>query len=220
MPFATGFFRNGVTICDEDNLNKTLLGWGLFSEFPVASADNKGSIALATDRGTVYYSDGAAWIPTAIVPPGSLVQGDIVYYNGTTWVRLPPGTAGQVLTTNGAGANPAWAVVAGGFGATQSQPSRNLGTIYQNSSGKVVIVTVVVNLFINTSGNASYTPYCSAASSATTSLGQHLLGGIPGNTTTSCTFTVPPGWYYRVVSSTTGSGNTVTLNQWTEWTLG
>lgn len=36
------------------------------------------------------------------------VQGDILYFNGTSWVRLPPGTAGQVLTTQGTGANPSW----------------------------------------------------------------------------------------------------------------
>lgn len=39
---------------------------------------------------------------------GSAAQGDILYRNGTTWVRLPAGTAGQFLQTAGAGANPAW----------------------------------------------------------------------------------------------------------------
>ena len=36
-------------------------------------------------------------------------QGDIMYYNGSAWVLLPTGTAGQVLTSGGAGANPSWA---------------------------------------------------------------------------------------------------------------
>ena len=35
-------------------------------------------------------------------------QGDILYYNGTNWVRLAAGTSGQLLQTNGAGANPSW----------------------------------------------------------------------------------------------------------------
>lgn len=35
-------------------------------------------------------------------------QGDILYFNGTNWVRLPAGTAGQRLETQGAGANPTW----------------------------------------------------------------------------------------------------------------
>ena len=32
-----------------------------------------------------------------------------MYYNGSAWVLLPTGTAGQVLTSGGAGANPSWA---------------------------------------------------------------------------------------------------------------
>ncbi len=36
-------------------------------------------------------------------------QGDIIYFNGTNWVNLGPGTSGQVLQTQGAGANPLWA---------------------------------------------------------------------------------------------------------------
>lgn len=35
-------------------------------------------------------------------------QGDISYYNGTAWANLSPSTAGHVLKTQGAGANPIW----------------------------------------------------------------------------------------------------------------
>ncbi len=38
-----------------------------------------------------------------------LTLGDIVYFDGTNLVRLPIGTAGQVLTVNGAGDAPEWA---------------------------------------------------------------------------------------------------------------
>lgn len=38
-----------------------------------------------------------------------LAQGDILYYNGTDWVRLGAGTSGQFLQTQGTGANPQWA---------------------------------------------------------------------------------------------------------------
>jgi microcystin-dependent protein len=46
---------------------------------------------------------------------GTPAQGDILYRGSGAWTRLAPGTAGQVLTTGGAGANPSWAdsVVAG-----------------------------------------------------------------------------------------------------------
>ena len=43
-----------------------------------------------------------------IADPGSEAQGDLLYYNGSTWVLLAPGSAGQVLATQGAGANPHW----------------------------------------------------------------------------------------------------------------
>ena len=35
-------------------------------------------------------------------------QGDILYYNGTDYVRLVAGTNGQALKTAGSAANPAW----------------------------------------------------------------------------------------------------------------
>lgn len=40
--------------------------------------------------------------------PSVASQGDILYYNGSSWVTLVAGTSGQVLKTNGAAANPSW----------------------------------------------------------------------------------------------------------------
>lgn len=39
---------------------------------------------------------------------GSDAQGDVMYYNGTDWVRLGAGTSGDFLKTQGTGANPVW----------------------------------------------------------------------------------------------------------------
>ena len=39
---------------------------------------------------------------------GSDAQGDLMYYDGTNYARLAPGTAGFLLQTNGAAANPSW----------------------------------------------------------------------------------------------------------------
>ncbi len=44
-------------------------------------------------------------------------HGQILYRNGTVWTVLAPGTAGQVLETNGAGANPSWETASGGGGS-------------------------------------------------------------------------------------------------------
>ena len=41
-------------------------------------------------------------------------QGDMMYYNGTNWLRLAYGTATHVLTTGGSGANPYWAAGSSG----------------------------------------------------------------------------------------------------------
>jgi hypothetical protein len=42
-------------------------------------------------------------------------QGDLVYYNGSALARLGAGTSGQVLQTNGTGANPSWGSVSSDF---------------------------------------------------------------------------------------------------------
>lgn len=43
----------------------------------------------------------------------SPAQGDILYYNGSAWTILPPSTAGYLLQTQGAGANPQWVFQSG-----------------------------------------------------------------------------------------------------------
>ena len=47
-------------------------------------------------------------------------QGDIVYRDASGLARLGAGTSGQVLQTNGTGANPSWADASGGLIQTQS----------------------------------------------------------------------------------------------------
>jgi hypothetical protein len=57
----------------------------------------------------------------------SVAQGDILYRNATEWVNLGAGTSGQVLQTNGAGANPSWETVATAVG--------NVGVIRDSDGG-------------------------------------------------------------------------------------
>ncbi len=45
-------------------------------------------------------------------------SGDTMYYDGTDWVRLAKGTAGQVLTMNGGATAPSWAADSTNVGAT------------------------------------------------------------------------------------------------------
>ena len=47
---------------------------------------------------------------------GIPVVGDVIYYNGTDYIRLAKGTAAQVLTMNGGATAPSWADAAEGGG--------------------------------------------------------------------------------------------------------
>lgn len=56
--------------------------------------------------------------PLSIHIPGSSVQGDILYHNGTTWTRLVAGNSGEFLKTQGVNADPVWAEAGGKTTAT------------------------------------------------------------------------------------------------------
>jgi len=50
-------------------------------------------------------------VPGSQLVFSSQAQGDVAYFNGTAWVRLAAGTSGQMLKTQGAGANPVWSTL-------------------------------------------------------------------------------------------------------------
>ena len=52
----------------------------------------------------VMRTDGAV----ELTGTSGLAQGDVIYYDGTKFVKLAAGTNGQLLRTNGTGANPSW----------------------------------------------------------------------------------------------------------------
>lgn len=84
----------------------------------IVNADVSASAAIVGSKlnltvpgviGTVTPSTGAF----TTLKVGTTHQGDILYDNGTTLVRLTPGTSGQYLQTQGASANPLWADAVG-----------------------------------------------------------------------------------------------------------
>ena len=86
---------------------------------------------------------------------GSDAQGDIMYYNGTNWVRLAAGTSGKLLQTNGSGSNPSWVnPPAGGSAGT---------AVIKNSNYTIQSSDVLV---IATSGAGGYTYTLPSASTA------------------------------------------------------
>ncbi len=95
---------------------------------------------------------------------------------------------------------------------SQAQPTRVLGTVYQNTGGKIRSVTVNC---VNEAGNAcNFAVYTDASNPPTTQIS--WVNG-PASTPQlgfSASFIVKPGNYYKV----DGSGGT-TLFRWTEWDL-
>jgi hypothetical protein len=69
-------------------------------------ASGTAGYVLTASGGTVVWAAPA--LPTDLNIAGE-AQGDVLYFNGTNWVRLAPGTSGQFLKTFGVGADPAWA---------------------------------------------------------------------------------------------------------------
>lgn len=94
--------------------------------------------ASATDGGIVLF-DGTTGkiiklgtLTQLLDLVGSAAQGDILYRNGSAWVRLAAGTSGQYLKTFGAAANPAWASFSFsvGFGFTTTPTASEVLLLY------------------------------------------------------------------------------------------
>ena len=79
--------------------------------------DNAGNIKMGDGVWTNYVkvtaggamtAEGTATIKATDLVIVSQAAGDILYFNGTNWIRLAKGTAGQVLTMNAGGTAPEW----------------------------------------------------------------------------------------------------------------
>ena len=73
-------------------------------------------MAASKLTGTITPSDNT--VTGAKIALGSDAAGDVMYYNGTDYVRLAKGTAGQVLTINSGATAPEWAADSTNVGAT------------------------------------------------------------------------------------------------------
>ena len=120
----------------------------------------------------------------AVTPMPSAVQGNILYYNGSAWVVLAPGTSGQFLKTQGASANPVWAAAATGFPGSATQGD----ILYYDGSAWVVLGASTSGLALCTRGAGNNPSYgvlpisaggtgASAAASAIVALGGLPIAG-------------------------------------------
>ena len=78
---------------------------------------------------------------------GSAAQGDILYRGASAWARLPAGTAGQVLQTAGAGANPAWVDIGAPTGTISPYAGATSPTGYLLCYGQAVSRTTFAALY-------------------------------------------------------------------------
>ncbi|HLY40488.1 MAG TPA: hypothetical protein VKR52_04700 [Terracidiphilus sp.] len=149
--------------------------------------------------GGTYISSASQVASGLFIPdPGSEAQGDVLYYNGSAWARLPAGTSGQVLMTKGASANPTWSAAPSGFGLTGTANGSN----YSSSSTSYVDVDATnlkVTLTGLTVGKFLYLQ-CYAQYETT---GSNLTNGVQlQDTTNSITLVTGPA----------SSGSTYTIN--------
>lgn len=154
---------------------------------------------------------------------GSDTVGDTMYYNGTDWVRLGIGSAGQFLQVNGGATAPQWAtgsttnvyntngtlsaartITSGGFSLTYD----GTGDIIFNDSGSLTSVGLTSTGTFSQTGSSTFAGSISQSGANTFSTGTGSVS-LNGNTsvTGTNTFTVGTG------ATTLGGTLAVTGNQ-------
>ena len=90
--------------------NTSYIGVGPADRDPTVSDNSVTEGKIANDAVTnTKIADNA--VDGAQIALTGNVQGNVMYYNGTDWVILAPGTSGEALKTSGAAANPTWGAV-------------------------------------------------------------------------------------------------------------
>lgn len=185
--------------------NANISGSAAISDSKLAQITSASKVSGAALSGLSSIPTGAGAVPLKNGGTGQDLstnnQGDIYYDGGTNgFTRLTPGTAGQVLSTGGASANPAWASL---VGAPASQSFES--SILAATNG------FVVGFATGGAANCTMTALTDAANPPTTTAQKGtftFVGGGP-NAFVPIGFIVKKGDYYKVTNSTAGGG---TLN--------
>jgi len=101
-----GSLADGNVTINITNTAVTAGDYGSATEVPTFTANSRGQLTAAANV-TINIS--------ALLDTLSDTQGTVLYRGASAWEALAPGTALQVLTTNGAAANPSWQDAASGF---------------------------------------------------------------------------------------------------------
>lgn len=87
----------------------------------------------------------------------STTRGETLYYNGTDWVALAPGTSGYLLKTNGSGADPSWTAPANIQTLLDGISSTQGAVLYRGVSSWSALAPGTAGQFLKTNG-AGFNP--------------------------------------------------------------
>jgi hypothetical protein len=99
---------------------------------------------------------------TSLIDTIGSTQGDVLYRNASSWVVLPPGTSGQVLSSGGAAANPAWTTVSGTGTVTSVATNNGLTGGAITSSGTIGLASIATGNVLAFTGSISGVPVATA----------------------------------------------------------
>ena len=142
-------------------------------------------------------------------------QGDMICRGSSSWIRIPRGWAGQVLTMwTGI---PEWITpYVGPTTQTDVTASREIGTVYQNTTGKPMWITVTYRADGNGAYDRGLRFYSDASDTPTTEIARgHLGHEVLGNANLTTTIIVLSGNYYKAVQYDISLATTIT--KWIEW---
>jgi hypothetical protein len=138
-------------------------------------------VSASQARTILNVEDGAdvtdnANVITALNNIASVAEGDILYYNGSNWVRLARGTDGQVLTATATTVN--WENSSGGGGATWTTATA--------STAGAASIDLSTNYYVEVDGDADFNLTTIDTTDLQTGI-RHLLVFIPSGATRTVT---------------------------------
>jgi hypothetical protein len=139
---------SGGSVITFPNTNATLAASNITQTWTAPQIFTNSDLCLlgsSTGCTTFTSQNSSSTSYTAYLPPytgyvmetttSSPSQGDVAYYNGTNWVNLGAGSAGQFLQTGGGSANPSWASARQAFSLVVDAAAPSAGTYYEPVSG-------------------------------------------------------------------------------------